>query len=226
VKRISAPFIDNVRLSSRVQQVRRNPEGVEIEAGRGWERFDHVVMASHADQSLAMLADADPLERELLGAFPYRHNEAVLHSDTRLMPRRRKVWSAWNYAARRGQDLQQLSVTYWMNRLQHLPTEKDLFVTLNPLEEPDPALVIRRERYDHPVFDVAAGAAQRRLWSLQGRRRTWFSGAWFGAGFHEDGLQSGLAVAEQLGGVRRPWTVPDESGRIHVTHQAQVLEPA
>ena len=113
-----------------------------------------------------------------------------------------------------------------MNRLQHLPTDKDLFVTLNPLDEPDPALVIRREAYDHPVFDVAAGLAQKQLWSLQGRRRTWFCGAWFGAGFHEDGLQSGLAVAEQLGGVRRPWNVADESGRIHVTHQARVPEMA
>lgn len=226
VKRISAPFIERVRLSSPVQRIRRLPDGVLIDGGCGWERFDQVVLATHADQSLAMLGDADDDERRLLGAFPYRHNEAVLHADARLMPRRRKVWSAWNYAAQRGAEQHQLSVTYWMNRLQHLPTDKDLFVTLNPLDEPDPALVIRREAYDHPVFDVAAGLAQKQLWSLQGRRRTWFCGAWFGAGFHEDGLQSGLAVAEQLGGVRRPWNVADESGRIHVTHQARVPEMA
>lgn len=226
VKRISAPYIENIRAGSPVRGVRRLPQGVELDAGRGWERFDHVVMATHADQSLAMLTDADPQEQKLLGAFTYRHNEAVLHADANLMPKRRKVWSAWNYSARRGDDAHQLSVTYWMNRLQHLNTDNDLFVTLNPLVQPDPALVIRRESYDHPVFDAVACAAQKDIWSLQGRRRTWFCGAWFGAGFHEDGLQSGLAVAEQLGGVRRPWTVADESGRIHVTHQAKIFEPA
>ena len=226
VRRLSAPFIDNARLSSPVRKVRRLPEGVELDAGCGWERFDHVVIAAHADQALAMLTDADADERELLGAFPYRRNEVVLHSDPALMPRRRKVWSAWNYAAERTASRHQLSVTYWMNRLQHLPTQKDLFVTLNPLVEPDPALVHRHEVYDHPVFDAAAGLAQPRLWSLQGRRRTWFCGAWFGAGFHEDGLQAGLAVAEQLGGIRRPWHVHNESGRIHVTHHAQAREMA
>lgn len=226
VKRISASFADGVRLSSPVRKVRRSPDGVELDAGRGWERFDHVVIAAHADQALAILSDADAEERELLGAFPYRRNEAVLHSDPALMPRRRKVWSAWNYAAERAALQHQLSVTYWMNRLQHLPPHKDLFVTLNPLVAPDPALVHRREFYDHPVFDAAAGLAQPRLWSLQGRRRTWFCGAWFGAGFHEDGLQAGLAVAEQLGGMRRPWQVADESGRIHVTHHARAREMA
>ncbi|HQS94879.1 MAG: NAD/FAD-binding protein [Novosphingobium sp. 16-62-11] len=226
VQRISAPFSDRVRLSSPINQVRRLPQGIEIHAGNGWERFDHAVIATHADQALGMLADPDPMETKLLGAFPYRRNEAVLHSDPALMPRRRKVWSAWNYAAERDAEEHQLSVTYWMNRLQHLPPSRDLFVTLNPLVEPDPVRVYRRETYYHPVFDAHAGASQCRLWALQGRRNTWFCGAWFGAGFHEDGLQSGLAVAEQLGGVRRPWTVEDESGRIHVTHQARALEPA
>ena len=136
------------------------------------------------------------------------------------MPRRRRVWSSWNYAAHtksdgRGRGLAP-SVTYWMNRLQHLPADKPLFVTLNPLREPAPALVHWRGDYDHPVFDAAAGRAQARLWELQGRRHTWFCGAHFGAGFHEDGLQAGLAVAEQLGGVRRPWAVAEESARIHL----------
>jgi hypothetical protein len=226
VQRISAPFADRVRLSSPVHKVRRLPDGIALDAGRGWERFDQVVIAAHADQALAMLDDPDAEERALLGAFPYRRNEAVLHSDAALMPRRRKVWSAWNYAAQRDATHQELSVTYWMNRLQNLPGDLPLFVTLNPLTEPDPALVHRRDIYHHPVFDAAAGAAQGRLWSLQGRRNTWFCGAWFGAGFHEDGLQAGLAVAEQLGDVRRPWTVENESGRIHVTHRARVAEPA
>lgn len=231
VKRISACFADRVRLSSPVRQIRRTGSSVELDAGRGWERFDHLVIATHADQSLGMLADADALETRLLSAFPYRRNEAVLHSDPALMPKRRKVWSAWNYAAQRGDSAHQLSVTYWMNRLQHLPTQRDLFVTLNPLVEPDPERVYRRDIYHHPVFDAQAGAAQSRLWALQGRRNTWFCGAWFGAGFHEDGLQAGLAVAEQLGGLRRPWQVENETGRIHVTRHPgsigqRIAEPA
>lgn len=235
VKRISAPFADRVRLSAPVRQVRRTGDGVEIDSGHRRERFDHVVIAAHADQALGMLADPDAMETRLLGAFPYRRNDVMLHADASLMPQRRKVWSAWNYAAHgsgehdTGQN--QLSVTYWMNRLQDLPPGKDLFVTLNPLVQPDPATVYRREIYHHPVFDGQAGVAQTRLWALQGRRNTWFCGAWFGAGFHEDGLQSGLAVAEQLGGMRRPWRVADESGRIHVGQaqapgQSRVLESA
>ncbi len=241
VRRMSATFADRVRLESPVRAVRRLADAVEINAGCGWERFDHVVMAAHADQTLAMLEDADAMERRLLSAFPYRRNEAVLHSDARLMPRRRKVWSAWNYAAdcpKAGkaagqhaspQSQHELSVTYWMNRLQPLRTGQDLFVTLNPLAEPAPETVHWRGTYHHPVFDTAASAAQHKLWSLQGRRRTWFCGAWFGAGFHEDGLQAGLAVAEQLGNLRRPWTVENESGRIHVFPRPapeRVLEPA
>jgi predicted NAD/FAD-binding protein len=113
-----------------------------------------------------------------------------------------------------------------MNRLQGLPDSQPLFVTLNPIREPDPALVHRRDIYHHPVFEAAAGAAQEALWSLQGVRNTWFCGAYFGSGFHEDGLQAGLAVAEQLGGVRRPWVVPGESDRIYVTTPAAVAEAA
>jgi hypothetical protein len=137
------------------------------------------------------------------------------------MPKRRKAWSSWNYLG--GLDGAPVCVTYWMNRLQGLPDTTPLFVTLNPARDPRPGTVLHTEAYEHPQFDAAAIGAQHRLWSLQGTRRTWFCGAWFGAGFHEDGLQAGLAVAEQLGGVRRPWTVPEESGRIHVTAP---LEPA
>jgi predicted NAD/FAD-binding protein len=127
------------------------------------------------------------------------------------MPRRRAAWSAWNYVASgdgRGE------VTYWMNRLQGLTGPTQYLVSLNPPHPPRPETVIATQTYEHPVYDVAAAAAQRRLWSLQGRRNTWFCGAYFGAGFHEDGLQSGLAVAEALGGVRRPWEVAGESARI------------
>ena len=126
------------------------------------------------------------------------------------MPRRRAAWASWNYIGNRGGGC----FTYWMNRLQNIPEQTPLFVTLNPQRDPAPEHVVHCEDYDHPVFDVRALAAQSRLWRLQGTRSTWFCGAHFGAGFHEDGLQAGLAVAEQLGGVRRPWTVPNESGRI------------
>ena len=131
------------------------------------------------------------------------------------MPRRRKVWASWNYigGARAGD---RLCVTYWMNRLQGLPPAEDIFVTLNPAHPPREDSVFRSETYHHPIFNAAALKAQRQLWSLQGHRRTWFCGAYFGAGFHEDGLQAGLAVAEALGGVRRPWTAPNKSGRIRL----------
>jgi predicted NAD/FAD-binding protein len=216
VDRITRPFASRIRTGDPVRAIRRHDDGVEIVRDSGTEWFDQVVIATHADQALRLLADADADERATLGAFGYRPNDAVLHSDASLMPRRRAVWSSWNYAAEGAAATQQLSVTYWMNRLQHLDTAHPLFVTLNPIREPDPALVIRRDRYEHPVFDAAAIAAQARLWSLQGRHNAWYCGAYFGAGFHEDGLQAGLAVAEQLGGVRRPWHVADESGRIQV----------
>jgi hypothetical protein len=152
----------------------------------------------------------------LLGAFRYSRNVAVLHSDHRLMPRRRAVWSSWNHIGDSDADCP--TVTYWMNALQRIPHDTLLFVTLNPQREPRNAW--HREIYDHPLFDSVAIAAQRQLWSLQGRRNTWFCGAYFGAGFHEDGLQAGLAVAEALGGVRRPWRVANESGRIALDHTA------
>jgi predicted NAD/FAD-binding protein len=139
------------------------------------------------------------------------------------MPQRRRVWSAWNYAAY-GAAGDMLSCTYWMNELQDLPGQP-LFVTLNPIREPAPDKVHWRGEYSHPVFDVAAMKAQRELWSLQGRGGVWFAGAYFGAGFHEDGLQAGLAVAEQLGGVQRPWTVSEPSGRIYCGTPHAAISP-
>ncbi|TSE03100.1 NAD(P)/FAD-dependent oxidoreductase [Mesorhizobium intechi] len=184
------------------------------------QRFDHVVVATHADQALRILADPSSEETRQLGSFGYSRNEAVLHSDPRLMPRRKRAWSSWNYLTEGPGETRRLSVTYWMNRLQSLPDDQQLFVTLNPVVEPEGNTVRHSETYEHPVFDAVAMRAQRQLWSLQGGRNTWFCGAYFGAGFHEDGLQAGLAVAEALGGVRRPWNVPHESGRIHIVDAA------
>ncbi|MBV8501931.1 MAG: FAD-dependent oxidoreductase [Paucibacter sp.] len=225
VERLRRRISARLQLEQAVLEVRRehdeSGQWVRLRLREGWwpARFDAVVLATHANHSLAMLAEPTLAERRLLGAFSYTRNLAVLHSDTALMPQRRAVWSSWNYLAERGSG-RPPTVSYWMNRLQpHLPRgpgARPLIVTLNPPEPPRPEHLIRTELYEHPLFDAAAMRAQRELWSIQGTRGVWYCGAYFGAGFHEDGLQAGLAVAEQLGGVRRPWRVKNESGRIHV----------
>jgi len=204
-----------VHLDSAALQLAREPDGVRLRTAAGWhpQRFDAVVLATHADQALRLLDAPSADERRLLGAFGYSRNLAVLHTDARLMPRRRRAWSSWNYIGARGLP-ESLCVTYWMNRLQPLATDTPLFLTLNPPQVPAAGQILHTQTYEHPVFDAAALRAQQALWSLQGQRRSWFCGAYFGAGFHEDGLQAGLAVAEQLGGLRRPWQVAQESGRI------------
>ncbi|WP_419758018.1 NAD(P)/FAD-dependent oxidoreductase [Acidisoma sp.] len=181
---------------------------------------DHVVIAVHAHQALAMLGDADAEESALLGAFGTNRNFAVLHTDASLMPRRRRAWSSWNFIEQSEAGGPRSFCSYWMNRLQSIPGDTQYFVTLNPPRPPAPGTLLHSECYAHPRFDARAMSAQRKLWRLQGVRRTWFCGAWFGSGFHEDGLQAGLAVAEALGGVRRPWTVPAESGRIYLPDAA------
>ena len=213
VKRLTDCFSDRVRLGAGVVAIHRDGNAVHVrDASGATESFDDVVIATHADQALAMLAEPTADERRVLGAFRYTSNTAVLHSDLRLMPKRRSVWSSWNHLG--GDSDEQPTVTYWMNSLQDIPGELPYFVTLNPGREPDK--IWRSETYEHPLMDSAAIAAQPKLWALQGERKTWFCGAYFGAGFHEDGLQAALAVAEALGGGRRPWSVPDESGRIAV----------
>lgn len=232
VAALAGELSGRIRLSSPVRAIRRSPAGVRVETDDDACDFDHVVIAAHADQALSMLGDADDAERRLLGAFAYTRNEAVLHSDPALMPRRRRVWSSWNYLAAPGGTVGGAvggagggapSLSYWMNRLQPLPTRRELFVSLNPARPP--ADLHHAETYHHPVVDAGSEWARRQLWSLQGRRRTWFCGAYFGAGFHEDGLQSGLAVAEQLGGLRRPWRVAEPSGRIVVHPGAFAMAP-
>ena len=208
---ISASYGDRVRLNAAVTAVRSVSGGVEVATASGSETFDQVVIATHGDQALRMLAAPTPAQASVLSAFRYSRNRAVLHTDLAFMPRRRAAWSAWNYVGGKGATGE---VTYWMNRLQGLSSKEPLLVSLNPARTPDPAKVVAEVSYEHPLFDHAAVAAQAELWSLQGEGGVWFCGAHFGAGFHEDGLQSGLAVAEQLGGVRRPWSLADESGRI------------
>ena len=182
--------------------------------------FDQVVLACHADEALALIDEPTHEERALLGAFRYSRNLAVLHTDESLMPRRRAVWASWNYIGGAASAPERVSVTYWMNRLQALPTRTNVFVTLNPSRAPREDCVLEDQAYDHPLFDAAAIAAQKRLWGVQGSRNVWYCGAHFGSGFHEDALQAGLAVAEELGGVRRPWTVENESSRICIAPRA------
>jgi predicted NAD/FAD-binding protein len=221
VERLTRSLADRIRTDSAVVSVRRTAdETIVTDATGRSERYDHVVIATHADQALAMLADPSAAERDLLGAFRYSRNFAVLHTDDSFMPKRRAVWSSWNYLGAGQAHRDAVCVTYWMNSLQPLATDTPVFVTLNPPRPPRSGTLLHSEVYDHPIFDAKAMAAQRRLWTLQGKDRTWFCGAHFGAGFHEDGLQAGLAVAEQLGGVRRPWSVPNESSRIVLTAQA------
>jgi predicted NAD/FAD-binding protein len=220
VEPLVRPFADRIRRDTAVCAVRRAAGKVLLtDSGGDTECYDHVVMATHADQALAMLDDPSLLENELLSAFRYSRNLAVLHTDESFMPKRRAVWSSWNYMGSRNAGRDGVCVTYWMNRLQKIESEKPLFVTLNPPRPPHAGMLLHSEVYDHPIFDLNAIVAQRKLWLLQGERNTWFCGAYFGSGFHEDGLQAGLAVAEQLGGMRRPWRVPNESGRIVLTAQ-------
>lgn len=203
-----------IRSGDPAMAVVRSTAGVEIRSTRDSEHFDHVVLACHADEALPLLAEPTPDEHRLLSPFRYQMNSAVLHDDPRLMPQRRRLWSAWNYIGTEASD--RICVTYHMNALQPLATTHDYFVTLNPTVEIPPARTIASFRYAHPLFDAAALAAQRELWRLQGQRRTWFAGSYFGSGFHEDGLQSGLWVAETLGGVKRPWSVAGENDRLHL----------
>lgn len=226
VKRLSESFEGEIRLGVGVAKIVREDEGVVITDVSGHvDTFTDVIIATHADQAPRLLADADEEERTLLRVFRYTDNEAVLHSDTNLMPKRKRVWSSWNYIGDTALgDTQPLCVTYWMNRLQGLDMRHPLFVTLNPTREIAPDKVIGRYHYTHPMFDQLAIDAQKLLWRIQGRRNTWFCGAYFGFGFHEDGLQSGLAAAEALAGVRRPWQVQDELGRITLAPKQPALK--
>jgi predicted NAD/FAD-binding protein len=196
VQKIAATLPD-VRVGEPVQELRRTPAGVTLRSPRGSETFDHAVLACHSDQSLRLLADASVDERAVLAACRYQPNRALLHTDTRLLPQTQAVWSAWNYMSDGG-DEPNVSVTYLLNKLQPLPFATPLLLSLNPTTEPRAETVIATFDYAHPIFDAPAVAAQQRLSQVQGRDRVWLAGAWTGYGFHEDGLKSGLAVAEGL----------------------------
>lgn len=205
------PRIADVRLSTPVLAVRRRDDaaGVMVHTAAGAEHFDEVVFACHSDQTLKILgADARAAEREVLGAITYHPNRAVLHTDTAVLPRREKAWAAWNYEHATQPDVEGSGVClhYLLNRLQPLPFAQPVVVSLNPVREPRAEQVLASFDYAHPVFDMAAIAAQARVPDLQGQHHSWFCGAWTGYGFHEDGLKSGLAVVEAL---RQRWAAGD-----------------
>ena len=213
--------LDDVQVATPVLGVDRRPDGVWLRCRDGAERFDEVVFACHSDQTLAILgAGASLDERRILGAVKYQPNLALVHTDTALLPRRRKVWSAWNYLAGAGRpDERPVSVSYLINRLQPLPFETPVVVSLNPFTEPARDKLIRRIESAHPVFDQAAVDAQAALPTIQGRQRSWFAGAWTGYGFHEDGLKSALVVARALG-AEIPWQPSAEAAPASLLREA------
>ncbi|HET7300002.1 MAG TPA: FAD-dependent oxidoreductase [Oleiagrimonas sp.] len=201
------------RLACPVRSVTRCADGVEVVSARGAEGFDQLVLACHSDQALTLLNDASDAERAILGAIPYQANDVVLHTDASLLPRRRKAWAAWNawVPARVGDAC---TVSYYMNLLQGIESPEPVVVTLNRSDAIDPTKVLRRMRYEHPVYTHAAFAAQARKQEIQGQRRTWFAGAWWGFGFHEDGMRSAVEVARAIdgpeAGLAEPAQVPHE----------------
>jgi len=202
VRRLIADSRFDLKLSTPIRELRRMPDGVILHTDAGpVGPFDQVLLACHGDQALRILGNAaSEQERAILGCFRFQPNRAILHRDLNQMPLRRRAWASWNYLSEPRRDLERrVALTYWMNLLQSIDNRYPLFVTLNPIEEPDPAKVFARFDYEHPLFDRAAIAAQGQLDEIQGRNRLWFAGAWAGYGFHEDGLTAGLRVATALG---------------------------
>ena len=199
VEALTAPWRDRLRLATPVQSVSRGSDHVMVKArGCEPERFDEVVLATHSDQALGILSDATDTERRLLGAIPYQANEAVLHTDERLLPRRRRAWASWNYHLL-AEPKPCTTVTYHMNRLQSLSAEREFCVTLNRTDAIDPAKIIKVIPYAHPVFTAQGVHAQQRVAEISGQNRTHFCGAYWGWGFHEDGVVSALRVGERFG---------------------------
>ncbi len=190
------------RLHCAVRSIRRHAVGAEITSAAGIEHFDHVVLACHSDQALALLSDADERELSILGAMPYQANDTVLHTDARVLPRHRKAWAAWNAWLPRDPD-EACTVSYCMNLLQGIESPEPFVVTLNRTTAIDPDKILARMHYHHPVYSHASVAAQARKAEIQGQRHTWFAGAYWGWGFHEDGMRSAVDVATALG-VRWP----------------------
>jgi predicted NAD/FAD-binding protein len=199
LKAFQAAFKGELRIGAGAQAVRRAGAQPEVLGEGGWEPYDAVVLAAHADESLALLRDPDPLERRLLGAWRYQPNDTVLHTDTSVLPPRRRAWASWNYLRPAAGEGAAVAVTYYMNRLQGLDAAQDYCVSLNLGARIDPSKVLRRFDYRHPIFSAEAVATQAELPGLNGRRGTYFAGSYFRYGFHEDAVMSGEAVGRCFG---------------------------
>ena len=212
VKKIIGDLQKHKILRRKIIHIARTDNGVILTDSTGKKvKHDAVVVATHANDALALLEQPSKQEKQLLSAFRYIDNKAYLHSDENLMPKRRKTWSSWNFL---GSGNNRVIVSYWMNLLQSINKSTNFIVTLNPEVPPKDDLIYRSFSYNHPYFDANSFSAQKQLWKLQGNKNTWFCGSYFGYGFHEDALQSGLAVAEDLGKIKRPWVLKNESNRI------------
>lgn len=223
IRRLTAKFTDRIALKN-VTRVKRSASGPIVECDGDFVQYDQVVFACHADQALALLADATPDEQDILGCFRFNRNRVVLHQDETLMPLRGRAWASWNSITPRPGES---ATTYWMNQLQDIPDETPLFVTVNPPVEPKPSLTLADFDYDQPVFDANAIAAQPYIGALQGIDGMWYCGAWAGYGLHEDGLTSGLTVAEHITGHIRPWQVDESSNAgFNVTPRKVMAEAA
>ncbi|MEL0168967.1 MAG: FAD-dependent oxidoreductase [Pseudomonadaceae bacterium] len=198
VPALTAPFADRIRLNCPVQRIRRDDTGVTLLSRQGEERFDRVVLACHSDQALQLLEQPSNEEQAILGAIRYAENDVVLHTDTRLLPQRRLAWASWNYRLG-GDPSQPAALTYNMNILQGIKASRTFCVSLNQTEQIDPAQILGRFNYAHPQFSLAASAAQQQWQSLLGKQHTFFCGAWWANGFHEDGVVSALRVASHFG---------------------------
>ena len=205
-----------------VKRIDRYPNSVHLYAGSRWQAFDEVVLACHSDQSLALLNNPTGTEIRALRSIPYQANRVLLHTDENLMPQRKSVWSSWNFSGTSEvmNTEANVSVTYWMNSLQRLDTDRNYFVSLNPVTEPRHECIVQEFSYDHPVFGNESIQGQRLINAVQGRYRTWYCGAWLGYGFHEDGLKSGMHVARQLG-ANIPW---DRSEQLKPAARPEMLD--
>lgn len=212
VDKLTAPFAERIRTNTAVTNARRSQSGIMLTLSDGQtEIFDQVIFACHADQALAIIDRPTKAETDVLSAFPYAENTAYFHTDPAMMPKNRKAWASWNYLTAE-KDHHHICVTYWMNRLQpFLPKEPNYFVTLNPPRPPQKDKILQTIRYHHPQYTKSALKGWESIQNIQGKDRFWFCGAWCGFGFHEDGLSAGLAVAEALSGIKRPWDVTEKS---------------
>lgn len=221
VTKLTQGFREKIAINTLVTSVRRKSSGAEVYIANGQVRqFDEVVFACHSDQALALLSDASEYEKYCLSRMRYSRNQAVLHTDRSWLPKRKAAWASWNYIEPTGEHQGcRPAITYWMNRLQHLPVDTPVMVTLNPFGDIQDSKVLGRYDYEHPIFDAASHEARGKLMTMQGHNSTWFCGAYMGDGFHEDGIQAGLAVAEMISQVERPWYRQGQNVRIGLPDQ-------